>query len=186
MAGAMVFTIVADVTPIAERAPVFYQVTALMLILSAALGPLAGWLMSIDPWLPAWLGEAIMLLGVFFTLFVPETKDFRADADAKATSMEGSPNESLLSHPAEHPGTPTPAAPDHGFVVEAWRTVQSDTMRIWRFILSSPRIMILILCEGLVLPITLAMLMFALQYITARFSWDWSKVSGTQLNVNND
>ena len=137
--------------------------------------------MSIDPWLPTWLGEAIMILGVFFALFVPETKRFRAEADNKAGIVGDGAAENLSSDQSEAYGTTAPAAPDHGFLVEAWKTMRSDTMRIWRFILSSPRIMALIVCEALIMPIGLAMLMYALQYITARFSWDWSKVSKRQI-----
>lgn len=179
MAGAMVYTIISDVTPIAERAPVFYQMSALMLVLSAVLSPVSAWLMGIDPWLPVWLGEAITILGVFFALFVPETKRYRAEADNKADSIgAAAADERRRSHQEEASTSP---APDHGFLIQAWKTMRSDMMRIWHFILSSPHIMVLVVCEALIMPIGLAMLMYALQYITVRFSWDWSKVSNPSM-----
>lgn len=181
MASAMVYTMISDVTPVAERAPVFYQMQALVLVLNAVLSPVSAWLMTIDPWVPAWIGEAVSVLGIFVAFLIPETNTFRWKDDPRAASEGDLPSDSLLSDQRGPPSAAMPAAPDHGFLTQAWKTLQSDSMRVWRFILSSPHIMLLVVCEGLVKPIGLGMFMYALQYISARFSWNWSKVSTVYL-----
>ena len=150
---AMVWTILTDSTSPTNRTTLFYQMHAMMLILSAAFRPVAAWLLSIDPWLPMWIGLVALILSMFSTLLIPETLQL-----------------SKLSNP-QHPSHLKSGG---GLLRTALASATKELFRIWHFILGSKHIMLLVLADGLCNPIYIAFEMNMLQYVTKRFNWDWS------------
>lgn len=162
-ATAMVWTIMTDSTSPANRTSLFYQMHAMMLILSAAFRPLAAWLLSIDPWLPMWIGLAALVLSMFSTLLIPETLPLRQQS-------------AHHDHNHVHPLAKVRGGGGGGggVLATALGTAARELSRIWRFILGSRSIMLLVLADGLLNPIYAAVEMNLLQYVTVRFGWDWS------------
>ena len=156
----MIWTILSDAVPNEKRASLFYQLHAMMLILSAAFRPVSAWLMSINAWLPMWIGLGALILSMFSTLLIPETLQLQHSPDDKHHQL-GS-NSSLLK-----PG---------GLRI-AWTAARKNISHIGRVVLGSENIMLLVLAYALGYPIMIAFEMNMLQYVTKRFNWDWSTVS---------
>ncbi|KAH6957907.1 major facilitator superfamily domain-containing protein [Ilyonectria sp. MPI-CAGE-AT-0026] len=163
--AAMVWTILSDSIPTSKRTSFFYQLHAMMLILSAAFRPVAGWLLSIDPWLPMWIGLGALVISMFSSLLIPETLQLRKIADDEHRQFEEANQERL--------GEDEPKLKE-GVIPMAWSTTKKDFSRIWHFVLGSKNIMFLIVAYGLCYPIMIAFEMNMLQYVTKRFGWDWS------------
>lgn len=140
----------------------------MMLILSAAFRPVAGWLLSIDPWLPMWIGLGALVISMFSSLLIPETLQLRKMADDEHRQFEEANQERLGEDELKL---------KEGVIPMAWNTTKKDFSRIWHFVLGSKNIMFLIVAYGLCYPIMIAFEMNMLQYVTKRFGWDWSTVS---------
>ncbi|KAH7166369.1 major facilitator superfamily domain-containing protein [Dactylonectria macrodidyma] len=163
---AMVWTILSDSIPAARRTSLFYQLHAMMLILSAAFRPVAAWLLSIDPWLPMWIGLAALVVSMFSTLLIPETLHLHKLADEERRRMDR-----VNGHLADD-GELLKAK--QSVIQTAWSTTRKDFSRIWHFMANSKHIILLIVAYGLCYPINIAFEMNMLQYVTKRFNWDWS------------
>lgn len=175
MATAMVWTIICDSVPALERTTAFYQISALGIILSAILNPIAAWLMSIDPWVPMWIGITCMILGTIAALFVPETLRLRKEADAVKHRRGSTASEPLLPSEEQQalPGRPLPPK---AYALELLHGAKENTKHIWRFILASKSVMLLVAAIGMSFPIRMSFDTFMLQYTTKRFDWSWSTV----------
>lgn len=84
--SALIFVIVADVVPEAERSKVFLQIGGVNLISSVCMPLLAAWLMEWTPWIPATAGTVLMALGVIVALFMPETLGYNEPPSEPATA----------------------------------------------------------------------------------------------------
>ncbi|KAK7433333.1 hypothetical protein QQZ08_000272 [Neonectria magnoliae] len=164
MASAMVWTIVADVVPVAERTSVFYQITAAVLMINILVNPISAWLLHFDPWIPMWLAFGFLIAGTCCTLMIPETLGLRRKADDRR-------RHGTNAHEPDHEDT---ESLKHHILKQAWYTVKNDMGHVWRFIFASKSIMILILAISAHMPIRLAFASILLQYISKRFDWDWS------------
>lgn len=165
MAGAMVWTLLADAIPVAKRTSIFYLLYAMILILAVVINPVAALLLSIDPWIALWLGFGILIAGVFASLLVPETLALRQKADSKrprGASINGATSVNI--------------APRKSWIQHAVFSMKNDMGHIWRFIFASKSVMILILAYGINFPIKLNETFNLLQYMTRRFNWEWSTV----------
>ncbi|PFH62851.1 hypothetical protein XA68_11632 [Ophiocordyceps unilateralis] len=162
MAGAMIWTIVTDVTPVANRTTVFYQLQAFYLLLAVLSNSLAAFLLSIDPWIGMWLGFGTLLLSVSAACLIPETLHLRHQVDTRHDSpQENGVGENLTT--------------DKGSCIsQAWAAVRHDAGHVWRFIFASRSIVTLILAYGLFIPSKLGIKLNILQYMTRRFGWEWS------------
>lgn len=161
---AMVWTILTDVVPPEDRTLLFYQLHAMMLVLSAAVRPVAAWLMDIDPWLPMWMGLISLILSMFSTLLIPETRRFHQEkADGE---QPGSGQRSELGSKLKQDA-----------MAFSWATAKKELLRIWDFILTSRNLMLLTLAYALCTQIYMGFEMTVLQYATVRLDWSWSKVS---------
>ncbi len=167
MAGAMCYTLFSDVTPAAERTMVFYQLNAVLRIVNVAATPLAAFLLGVNPWMALWIGISLLVVGTGCTLLLPETLDLRKVADQKRLSRD----------------IHTEFAPQQVAKVSAKSAVQralasarSDFSHIWRFLLGSEGIMLLMVCNALVFPLKLVFDSDLLQYMTKRYHWSWSTV----------
>lgn len=178
--SAMVWTMLSDVVPVANRASVFYQLSAIMLIFSAVLFPLSAWLMRISPWLPVLLGVAFLWTAVFMVLFMPETKNYQSVA-SKFQAMQEPDTDS----DEWQPESTAPSKEDFGVFRKVLRAVKTDAHRVWKFVFGSPGIMLLVLAESVITPLGLVAVTYGLQYATSRFNWDWSHVRTPQHGVEN-
>lgn len=166
----MIFTILCDVVPASERTSVFYNMVAFTLVLEAVLNPLSGWLMSFNPWIPMWIGAVSMALGAAASLLVPETLTFRKVADSHATGAESEP---LLPQQGSTPANKGVMSP-MVYVRQLLSSAKQNTSHIYRFLLASPGVMLLVIAYGLTYPIRSAYGSLMLQYISKRFHWSWS------------
>lgn len=171
MAAAMVWTIIADAVPVAERTAVFYQLHAMTLILAVLVNPLAALLLSIDPWIAMWLGFGILAVGTLSSLLIPETLRLRQMADSRRRR-----GRSVGQHDNDDDNSSSSVAPakTRGRAQQAWFAVKNDMGHIWRFIFASKSIMMLIVAYGLFFPIKLNFTLNILQYMAKRFHWKWS------------
>jgi MFS family permease len=171
MVVAMIWTIVADVVPVAERTSVIYRLYAMNLFISVVINPLAAWLLSIDPWLTMWIGNGVLATGLLASALIPETLKFRQAADNKRRgqdTLSATQNESQ-SQPNKIPGAKDLAR-------RAWFSAKNDVSHVWRFIFTSKSVVLLLLAYGPFYLIKLAFVLDILQYMTRRFNWEWSTV----------
>lgn len=169
MVTAMIWTMLADVTPVAERASVFYLLMALALILSATLTPLAGWLMTFTPWLPLWIGFAVCWVGTATSFLLPETSAVLLRP--QRTSAPEPPDED------DEPVKTTDDNSSNNIFSSAWTALRRDAHRVYAFTLSSRRITALALLTALHHPFLVGMVVYGLQYMTARFAWSWTRAT---------
>ncbi|WPH04176.1 MFS general substrate transporter [Acrodontium crateriforme] len=85
------FVVLSDVTPSAERAAVFVRLGAVNFVASLVMPPVAAWLMTRNPWIPALLGLLGYALTVMSYIAVPETKDYRAHSSSNPPSPPPEP-----------------------------------------------------------------------------------------------
>ncbi|RDA88435.1 hypothetical protein CP532_5559 [Ophiocordyceps camponoti-leonardi (nom. inval.)] len=156
MGGAMIWTIVADVTPIADRTTVFYWLHSLSLILAVVINPLAALLLSINPWIGMWLGFVTLLVGVLVIYMIPETLSLRRHDDDDNSSPGSAPDDDEREDPINT---------KRGCVLRAFASAG---------LLASRSIVTLITAYGLSIPASLSIQLYILQYMTRRFTWEWS------------
>ncbi|KAL7947597.1 major facilitator superfamily domain-containing protein [Trichoderma barbatum] len=176
MVVAMIWTIVADVVPIAERTSVFYRIYAMHLTIAVAATPIAAWLLSIDAWLTMWVGYGILAVGILSSALIPETLKLRQAADNKRRGQDAEP-------PVEDESQSTPRKPSSAkdLARRAWFSAKNDVSHVWRFIFASKTVVLLLLAYGPFYLIKLAFVLDILQYMTSRFHWEWS--TATYINT---
>lgn len=92
--SALIFVIISDVVPEAERSKVFLQVGGANLISSVCMPLLAAWLMEFTPWIPATAGTILTACAVVVTFFMPETLGYNSlPPSSSATTEQPSPSE---------------------------------------------------------------------------------------------
>ncbi|KAI7759565.1 hypothetical protein LZL87_013510 [Fusarium oxysporum] len=164
MAGAMVWTLVADTVPVAERTSVFYLLHSMILILAIAVNPIAAFLLRIDAWYAIWLGFGILVAGLFASLLVPETLTLRRLVD-KTPSHSTSATDSVAS---------VSKPPQRSWFQYAGSSIKNDLGHIVRFIFASKGVMILSFAYAIIIPVNMNLAFNLLQYMTKRFNWSWS------------
>ncbi|KAF4472443.1 hypothetical protein FALBO_675 [Fusarium albosuccineum] len=172
MAAAMVWTIVADVVPVAERTGVFFRLAAAAMIFNVIVNPISAWLLEFDPWISMWIGFGFLAVGTLSVLLIPETRSFRQEADERRRGHSGT-NQHEHDDSNETRGDGVLLSKT-GVLTQAWFTVKNDMQHVWLFIFSSKSIMILILTVAAYYPIRMSYSGILLQYMTNRFDWDWS------------
>lgn len=164
MAVAMVYTIVADVVPVAERTDMFFRLVALVLVFNVIFNPISAWLLEYDPWLSMWIGFGFMVFGTLCILLIPETMHLRRkDDDERHDENEQADGERK------------------GVLKQAWFSIKNDMQHVWRFIFASKSIMMLMFSVALFVPTRITLTGVMLQYMSKRFDWSWSKVSRSQI-----
>lgn len=160
---AMVWTILTDAIAPEKRTALFYRMHAMMLVLSTIFRPIAGWMLSINPWLSMWTGLGSLAISTALTLLIPETLHL-------AQSSNG---QQAHGHAPHFP----PLGPKQSVIRTAWETARKDALRVWQLLHNSKNLYPLILGMAFYTPVHTGFEMNMLQYVTARFGWDWSKVS---------
>ncbi|KAK2601809.1 hypothetical protein QQS21_004592 [Conoideocrella luteorostrata] len=163
MAAAMIWTLISDAIPVDKRTSVFYLLYATILILAVVINPISAFLLTINAWIPLWLGFGVLVTGILSSLLVPETLSFRQKADSQRPQRAG------LGGPTNMPTTPPKT-----WIQRAMFTAKNDMSHIWRFIFASKSVMTLILAYTLSYGVKLNTIANLLQYMTKRFDWKWS------------
>lgn len=89
VAFAVVWTMMSDVTSEEERASIFFKFAIALMAAELISQALGSWLMTMNPWVPLLLGWTISLVGILFTLTLPETLHASvATTHAPETSVE--------------------------------------------------------------------------------------------------
>ncbi|GAB0138226.1 hypothetical protein EsDP_00006465 [Epichloe bromicola] len=169
---AMVWTLLTDVIPPEQRSTIFYQLHAMMFVMSIISRPISAYLMSVDPWFPMWIGIAALALGTASSLAIPET--LHAVAVMKSTEPE---NENDDSDNEENGMYRPPFNTMRSTVQVSFGTLKARMAEIWHLIFHSKHLMFLVAALAACAPITIAFEMNILQYMTARFNWTWSKAT---------
>ncbi|CAK7235747.1 hypothetical protein SCUCBS95973_009371 [Sporothrix curviconia] len=177
---AMIFTVVADVTPQAARATAYFRLTAVFLVAELISSPLAGALLIAGGhWLPLLFGFASAVMGGLVLLALPETLNFDTAAGkvvprAAATTVASDTADTSSATPAA--GTPTTkrsiASAWHSFV----HLLRTDARATSLFILHNRPLMFLMV------PFVFSVVgrfvqNLLLQYATKRYSWSWSQAA---------
>lgn len=170
--NAMVWTLLTDVIPPEQRSTIFYQLHAMMFVMSIISRPISAYLMSVDPWFPMWIGIAALALGTASSLAIPET--LHAVAVMKGTDDE---NENDDSDDEENAMYRAPFKTTRSTVHVSFGTLKARMAEIWHLIFHSKHLMFLVAALAACAPITIAFEMNILQYMTARFNWTWSKAT---------
>ncbi|KAM0707094.1 hypothetical protein Q7P35_006425 [Cladosporium inversicolor] len=100
--SALIFVIISDVVPEAERSKVFLQVGGANLISSVCMPLLAAWLMEFTPWIPATAGTILMACAVIVTFFMPETLGYNEQPSSPATTEPTNPPSSSETNNQTH------------------------------------------------------------------------------------
>ncbi|XP_044721311.1 major facilitator superfamily domain-containing protein [Hirsutella rhossiliensis] len=173
MASAMIWTILSDITPVAERTAVFYRIYALFLLLGVIANPMAALVLAIDPWFAMWLGFGILIIGALTALLIPETLRLRQRVDSERQEQDSLSQDTDCLAPVKA-----------GRARQAWSALRSNAGHIWRFVCGSRRVTILICAYGLHFAGRINVYLNLLQYMTRRFSWEWSTAAYVS-TVNN-
>ncbi|KAM0263939.1 hypothetical protein ACHAQJ_000974 [Trichoderma viride] len=176
MVVAMIWTIIADVVPVAERTSVIYKISAMNLVLSVAVNPLAAWLLSKDAWMTMWIGNGVLTIGLLSSALIPETLKFRQAIDNKRRGQDAT---SAAQDESQSSSRKIPGA--KYLARRAWFSAKNDVSHVWRFIFASKTVVLLLLAYGPFYLIKLAFALDILQYMTGRFKWEWS--TATYINT---
>lgn len=166
MATSITFTMLSDTIPAAQRSTTFYYISAVQRIVVVAATPLAAALLKIDPWITLWIGYGSFVVGTLTALLVPETLKLRQKAD---DLKKGSNRLSQASLGPVHISTKS-------VISQALSSTRDDVSHLWRFLVRSEGVRILILAAGFYFPIKIAFGSDLLQYLHNRFGWDYSTV----------
>ncbi|KAK8165607.1 major facilitator superfamily domain-containing protein [Phyllosticta citrichinensis] len=90
VAGAVLYTSVADVTDQDERVNVFFRMGAAQLFTNFFATPLSAWLMQFGPFTSTMVGSAIFFFSFMVVCFLPETMDYN-EAPAPTTTEPTQP-----------------------------------------------------------------------------------------------
>jgi MFS family permease len=184
MAAAMVWTIVADVVPVAERTATFFQLTAISLSINVLVNPISALLLKYDPWIAMWLSFGGNFIGMGSVALIPETLTLRRKADERRRhahdNAQGAEDGENCEPPHSHVGWRSFRSfksVKEQILTQVVFTVRNDMKHVWQFIFGSKDIVLLILATSSVLPMRLIVSNILLQYMTKRFDWEWSTVS---------
>ncbi|CAK7203641.1 hypothetical protein SEUCBS139899_006379 [Sporothrix eucalyptigena] len=166
---AMVFTVLADVTPQAARATCYFRLTAVFLVAELISNPLAGALLLWGGnWLPLVFGFVAIIVSGLILIALPETLHFDT-ALGKVV-----PREAAAVGPADN------TAPAKRGIASAWHSfvhlLRTDARATSLFILRNRPLMFLMIpfIFSIVGRFVQSLL---LQYATKRYSWSWSQAA---------
>lgn len=158
---AMIYTILADVTPQGDRASIFFALGAALMSAELLGNPIAGFLLLVGTPMTLVVGLALVIIGGLIIIFLPETlglsKKLDGDGDESSDTSESSTG-------------------DLSFWQLLMRNVRTGAEEIGTFIVGNKRIV------ALIIPVVFIVVgKFAnellLQYSTKRYEWTWSQAS---------
>lgn len=179
MVVAMLYTFLADVVPVAERATVFFQVAAAYLVSATVAAPLAGVIMTVSDWITLIISLVMLVLGLLVGMIMPETVSLHGQRERTPRRR------TRVSEEADDGNDGDDEADDNSdesqttkrsftqILMDKAREVLSD---VKDFGLGNKRLAFLLL------PIMFVVLgkfvqEMLLQYATKRYGWSWSRAT---------
>ncbi|KAK3362593.1 major facilitator superfamily domain-containing protein [Lasiosphaeria hispida] len=174
---AMLYTFIADVTPIADRATAFFRVITVYLIAQMAAGPLAGLMMIRSDWIPLTLSLGVIALCFPAGLALPETLHLHAPRD-RGGRREGTPaartgDDSDADDEEEDDDTKRSKLSS---TRRLWHKAREGLTEVWAFVVSNKSISFLMLSLIFVVLGKFVQDML-LQYATKRYGWSYSRAA---------
>ncbi|KAK0656265.1 major facilitator superfamily domain-containing protein [Cercophora newfieldiana] len=168
MVIAMLYTFIADVTPVSERATVFFQMGAAFLVSSVLAGVLGGVIMAKSDWAALGVSLALLILGLLVGFAFPETVHLHGPAMQKTTGRL-----------ADGRNTSTDEEDDHGkrSPFQNLRLKAKDSFGdVGEFVIGNKRLSFLMLSIIFVI-LGKCVTELLMQYATKRYRWTWSKAT---------
>ena len=178
MVVAMLYTFLADVTPVASRATVFFQIAAAFLVSGMIAAPIAGAIMIYSDWLALNISLSLMLLCLPVCFAFPETLQLHAPglerarqerADRQADGQSADSGE-------DRGGGDFTQDSKHSALRILWSKARDSVADVGDFVLNNKSLALLMLSAMFVIlgKFVTEMLM---QYATKRYGWSWSKAT---------
>ncbi|KAH8879335.1 MFS general substrate transporter [Thozetella sp. PMI_491] len=167
MTVAMLYTFLSDVVPVANRAAVFFQFGAALLIPASIAGPLAAVLMTRSPWLAYFVGAAFILLGNLVAFVLPETNVLHKAARERKAQQNGANG---------HNNGPAAGEDKRGVVAQTWQHVRASGVEAGEFVMANKRVSIL-LTTFIFAIVGKWVQEMLLQYATHRYHWSWARAT---------
>lgn len=155
---------------------VYFKLTAAITVGELLVNPLSAFLMSRDAWFPIGLGLILLTIGTALTLVVPETLRIRQEADEIIEEREAAAGESS-QRPAESSDEESVSHKGKSLRHVILATMKEDFTHVWRFLIGSRTILLLILSFTFSVLVKYAKIELFLQYVRKRFGWSWESVS---------
>jgi len=160
---ALTFTILADVTPQAERATTYFHLNAAFMLAELLSNPLGGLLLDVHVWVALLVGLGLITLVGVVLLPMPETLDLIKKADEQNGEVPGEAGDADEQPPKE------------SLRQKVVRVVRDNTVEMWTFILGN-RTLVLLMIPTLFYIVGRFVQTLLLQYATKRYDMSWSKV----------
>lgn len=176
MIVAMLYTYLADVTPVAERATVFFQIAAVYLVSSMIAAPAAGAVMARSDWATLGISLIFMLLGLPLGFAFPETIHLhgprlhktgqeRTDGHAGGRSTAEEEEEERFNTPSKHSA-----------LRKLRSKIRASVIEVNDFVLDNKRVSFLML-SAIFIILGKFVAEILMQYATKRYGWTWSKAA---------
>ncbi|KAI1869194.1 uncharacterized protein JN550_005824 [Neoarthrinium moseri] len=159
---AMLYTSIADITPVSARAPIFLQLSALFILSEIGSGPLAGLILLKSTWGLIGLASVFYVLATATTFLLPDTLSISKITTTHDGSREDQSGDATAS------STST--------LQESLRRISEGVHEIRSFLKGHGRAIVMMFCYVFVALSKVVQLML-LQYTTKRYHWTWSKAS---------
>ena len=140
------------------------------------VNPLAASLLKVSPWVPLIFGNIVLFVGMLAVFLIPETLDIRRATDRRIEQQIHQEGRGTV-HP-DAPLADDDAQKTRGVWDRIVATMKNDMVHVWRFLIGSKGIMLLILALALNMSTIHYLASYlARQYIHKRYDVDWSDVS---------
>ncbi|CAG8126843.1 unnamed protein product [Penicillium olsonii] len=189
---AIIWTMMADVTTELERADIFFQFAIVSMGAEFFSAALSSYLMSLNPWIPLFIGFGIVMSGMMLMLVLPETKhalpaqetaqphvemsEIRREREPKLDLDEPTAHERYHDLPEVHddraddpPSWSIPSYSHQSFM-EKLRANYRFYLKPYLFILGRKPVLLL-LTAFLVYRLSRGSSWFLAQYISVRYFW---------------
>jgi hypothetical protein len=136
------------------------------------VGPISAALLSINPWVPILVGMGLVFLSMPLTIFIPETLELRQAADEQIRRVIHQSDGAAEGHSEI-------LNDDNAKTTLVQRlvfSVRNDFTHVWRFLISTPGVPMLLLGYNLSTVIQYAKIELFLQYVHQRYGWSWQEV----------
>ncbi|KAK6073234.1 MFS transporter [Seiridium cupressi] len=160
---AMLYTSIADITPVSARGPIFLQLSGLLILAEVASGPIAGLILLKSTWGLISLSSAFYVLATITTFLLPNTLH-----NTKARDHHDNSHQPTTDGYTSNNAVSTFTA--------SYRKLREGFKEIRSFLG----------CHGVVVALMFAYVLVSLsklvqvmlwQYTTKRYDWTWSKAS---------